>query len=77
MAFFPGTDHCEERSSSSRPSQLVGDVQEMADVWRRVVLQQLQIRREIARQEPPADENQHCAANPEEGLLRNVAENIF
>jgi hypothetical protein len=49
--------------------QLVCDVEEVADVRRRVVLQKLEVGREIARQETLPDKDQHCAAYSEQGFL--------
>ena len=49
--------------------QLVRDVQEVADVCWGVVLQELEVRGEIAGQEPLPDKDQHCAAYSEQGFL--------
>jgi hypothetical protein len=56
-----------KRSSGS--VQLVGDVEEVADVRRWVILQELEVGGEVAGQESLPDKDQHRAAYSEQGFL--------
>ena len=56
--------------------QLVRDVQQVADVCWRVVLQELEVRGEIAGQEPLPDKDQHCAAYSEQGFLCSAGKKV-
>jgi hypothetical protein len=65
-----------ETSVGKRPSQLVSDVQQVVDVCGRVALEELEVRGEISGQEPPSDEYQHRAADPQQGSLHPGQENF-
>nr|ACR37043.1 unknown [Zea mays] len=60
-----------KRSSAEETGsvQLVGDVEEVADVRRWVILQELEVGGEVAGQEALPDKDQHRAAYSEQGFL--------
>lgn len=49
--------------------EFVGNIEQVTNVCRWIVLEQLQIRSEITSQQTPSDDDQHCAANSEKCFL--------